>query len=68
MRDNWSIGSTTLDERTTSRMRSVVVKEVPGTPDSRGDGLGCVVRAGDEGSTTPDPVDPFRCLPPVPGG
>jgi len=49
LRDNWSIGSDVLDERLTARMRAVIVKEVPGTVDTRGDGLGCVVRDIDVG-------------------
>ena len=50
LRDNWSIGSTTLNERTIKRMRDVKVKEVAGTVDTRGDGLGCVVRDTDFGA------------------
>jgi hypothetical protein len=54
MRDSWPIGARSLDERTIARMRSVRVKEVPNSSDTRGDGLGCVVREGDENSTTFD--------------
>jgi hypothetical protein len=68
MRDNWSIGATSLDEATMARMRNVTVKEVPGTVDIRGDGLGCVVREGDETSVNRDSADPNRCLPTPPGG
>lgn len=63
LRDGWSIGSTSLDEATVARMRSVIVKEVEGTVDIRGDGLGCVVRKGDENNVPRDPEDPNRCLP-----
>ena len=63
LRDGWSIGSQTLDENTVARMRSVIVKEVQGTVDIRGDGLGCVVREGDENDVARDPEDPNRCLP-----
>ncbi len=63
LRDGWSIGSTTLDEATIARMRSVIVKEVQGTVDISGDGLGCVVRAGDENDVARDPEDQNRCLP-----
>ncbi len=41
-------------------MRSVVVKEVPNTKDIRGDGLGCIVREGDEGAVQ---VQDNRCVP-----
>jgi hypothetical protein len=54
LRDSWPIGARTLDERTIARMRSVVVKEVANTVDTRGDGLGCVVREGDENAVTVD--------------
>jgi LVIVD repeat len=47
LRDNWSIGSRPLNDATVARMRSVVVKEIPGTKDVRGDGLGCVVLESD---------------------
>ena len=63
LRDGWSIGSQVLDEATIGRMRSVIVKEVQGTVDIRGDGLGCVVRAGDDTDTPKDPGDANRCLP-----
>jgi hypothetical protein len=63
LRDGWSIGSQVLDEATVGRMRSVIVKEVQGTVDIRGDGLGCVVREGDDQNTPTDPGDPNRCLP-----
>jgi len=63
LRDGWSIGSQVLDEPTIARMRSVIVKEVAGTKDIRGDGLGCVVRAGDENDVDRDPNDTNRCLP-----
>jgi hypothetical protein len=63
LRDSWAIGAATLDESIVARMRSVIVKEVPGTVDIRGDGLGCIVRAGDENNVPRDPEDPNRCLP-----
>ena len=63
MRDGWQIGANTLDERIVARMRSVITKEVPGTADIRGDGLGCVVRVGDEQQVATDPADPNRCMP-----
>lgn len=63
MRDGWSIGSDSLDELTVARMRSVIVKEVAGTVDIRGDGLGCIVRDGDENDVPRDPEDDNRCLP-----
>jgi hypothetical protein len=47
-RDNWLIGSTSLSSDMQSRMRAVVVREVPGSPDVRGDGIGCVARVGDD--------------------
>ena len=62
LRDAWPLGAHPLEERTITRMRSVIVKEVPGTKDSRGDGLGCVVRAGDEGAVSIDP-ETQRCIP-----
>jgi hypothetical protein len=66
MRDNWQIGSTTLDDFIMARMRNVVVLEVPGTKDIRGDGLGCVVRDRDIGQNlTPDAAG--RCLPAITG-
>lgn len=63
LRDAWSIGAATLDEATVARMRSVIVKEVAGTVDIRGDGLGCIVREGDENDVPRDPEDPNRCVP-----
>ena len=63
MRDGWQNGANTLDERIVARMRSVITKEVPGTADIRGDGLGCVVRVGDEQQVATDPADPNRCMP-----
>lgn len=60
LRDAWPIGARPLPERTIARMRSVVVKEVPNTKDIRGDGLGCVVREGDEGAVQ---VQDNRCVP-----
>ena len=63
MRDGWQIGANTLDERIVARMRSVITKEVPVTADIRGDGLGCVVRVGDEQQVATDPADPNRCMP-----
>ncbi len=62
LRDAWPIGARTLGERTIARMRSVRVKEVPGSFDTRGDGIGCVVREGDENSTSFDPLT-GRCAP-----
>ena len=62
VRDSWQLGATTLDDKMVARMRSVITKEVPGTQDIRGDGLGCVVRAGDEAAAR-DPADSNRCLP-----
>jgi len=62
LRDAWPIGARALDERTFARMRSVRVTEVPSSFDTRGDGLGCVVRLGDKGSTTSDPAT-GRCTP-----
>ena len=62
LRDSWPLGAHPLDERTITKMRSVIVKEVPGTKDSRGDGLGCVVRAGDEGAVSID-AQTQRCIP-----
>ncbi len=62
LRDAWTLGARPLSERTLARMRSVVVKEVPNTKDSRGDGLGCVVRAGDEGAVQVDAATQ-RCIP-----
>jgi hypothetical protein len=47
-RDNWLIGSTSLSRDLQDRMRGVIVREVPGSPDVRGDGLGCVARVGDD--------------------
>jgi hypothetical protein len=41
----------------------VIVREVAGTKDVRGDGLGCIVREGDEESVPRDPADENRCLP-----
>jgi hypothetical protein len=61
MRDGWSIGSSSLDEPTAARMRSVIVKEVAGTVDIRGDGLGCIVREGDEDGT--QVLEDDRCVP-----
>lgn len=63
LRDGWSIGSDSLDEKTVARMRSVIVKEVAGTVDIRGDGLGCIVRENDENDVQRDPEDNNRCLP-----
>jgi hypothetical protein len=63
LRDGWSIGADSLDELTVARMRSVIVREVAGTKDVRGDGLGCIVREGDEESVPRDPADENRCLP-----
>jgi hypothetical protein len=63
VRDGWQIGSGVLDDAMVARMRSVVVREVAGTHDIRGDGLGCVVRKGDEGQVARDPENPDRCLP-----
>jgi hypothetical protein len=60
LRDAWPIGARTLNERTIARMRSVRVTEVPGSVDTRGDGLGCVVREGD-GATFD--VASGRCTP-----
>jgi hypothetical protein len=65
LRDAWPIGARTLDERTIARMRSVRVKEVAQTFDTRGDGLGCVVREADVGSTAFD-QETGRCAPPSP--
>jgi len=62
LRDAWTLGARPLPERTLARMRSVVVKEVPNTKDSRGDGLGCVVREGDEGAVQVDAATQ-RCIP-----
>lgn len=62
LRDAWPLGAHPLDESTVARMRRVVVKEVPGTKDIRGDGLGCVVREGEEGSVTIEPGTE-RCIP-----
>jgi hypothetical protein len=62
LRDAWPLGAHPLDESTVARMRRVVVKEVPGTKDVRGDGLGCVVREGDEGNVTIEPGTE-RCIP-----
>jgi hypothetical protein len=62
LRDAWPIGSRSLPERMLARMRSVVVKEVPNTKDSRGDGMGCVVREGDEGAVQVDQATQ-RCIP-----
>jgi hypothetical protein len=63
LRDGWTIGATSLDAATIARMRSVIVKEVPGTVDIRGDGMGCVVREGDDVNVPRDPEEPNRCLP-----
>ena len=63
LRDGWSIGADSLDEATVARMRSVIVREVAGTSDIRGDGLGCIVRDGDEENVPRDPSDEDRCLP-----
>ena len=60
LRDAWPLGARPLPIRTVARMRSVVVREVPNTKDIRGDGVGCVVRAGDEGAVT---VRDHRCVP-----
>jgi hypothetical protein len=60
-RDNWLIGSTSLSAELQRRMRAVEVVEIEGSRDVRGDGLGCVVRRGDEGSVTFDADG--RCLP-----
>jgi hypothetical protein len=62
LRDAWTLGARPLPERTLARMRSVVVKEVANTKDSRGDGLGCVVREGDEGAVQVDAATQ-RCIP-----
>ena len=64
LRDGWSIGAAPLNERMIARMRNVRVREAPGYKDIRGDGLGCVVREGDETRVSPDPENPDRCLPP----
>jgi hypothetical protein len=63
LRDSWSIGSTTLDENVIARMRSVIVKEVAGTVDIRGDGMGCIVRKGDENDVARVDGDNNRCVP-----
>ena len=60
-RDNWMIGSTSLSSEMQRRMRAVEVVELNGSPDMRGDGLGCVVRKGDEGRV--QLTDDGRCLP-----
>jgi hypothetical protein len=60
-RDNWLIGSDSLSAELQRRMRAVEVVELPGSRDVRGDGLGCVVRRGDEGAVQFD--DGGRCLP-----
>ena len=60
LRDAWPLGARPLPIRTVARMRSVVVREVPNTKDIRGDGVGCVVRAGDEEAVT---VRDHRCVP-----
>jgi hypothetical protein len=62
-RDNWLLGSTALSAELQRRMRAVEVVELPGSRDVRGDGLGCVVRRGDEARVTFD--DDGRCLPRV---
>ncbi len=62
MRDSWAIGAHPLEQRTIARMRSVVVKEVANTKDSRGDGVGCIVRDGDEGDVAVDATTQ-RCIP-----
>jgi hypothetical protein len=62
LRDAWPIGARALDERTIARMRSVRVAEVPGSVDTRGDGLGCVVRDGDQDATSFDATT-GRCTP-----
>lgn len=58
-RDNWLIGSTSLSSELQRRMRAVEVQEVPGSPEVRGDGLGCIVRVGDTATIDAD----GRCLP-----
>lgn len=58
-RDNWLIGSTSISSEMQRRMRAVEVREVPLSPDTRGDGLGCVVRVGDEPVVDAD----GRCVP-----
>lgn len=47
LREGWSIGARPLEEQLVARMRSVIVRESD-TTDTRGDGLGCVVRVGDD--------------------
>ncbi|MBM4280390.1 MAG: cytochrome c3 family protein [Deltaproteobacteria bacterium] len=60
-RDNWLIGSDALSSELQRRLRAVEVTEIPGSRDVRGDGLGCVVRRGDEARVTFDAAG--RCLP-----
>ena len=62
LRDAWPIGAHPLEQRTIARMRSVVVKEVANTKDSRGDGVGCIVREGDENAVAVDAATQ-RCIP-----
>lgn len=62
LRDAWPLGARPLPERTVARMRSVVVKEVANTRDSRGDGVGCIVREGDENAVQVDAATQ-RCIP-----
>ena len=62
LRDSWAIGAHPLEQRTVARMRSVIVKEVANTKDSRGDGVGCIVREGDENNVAVDAATQ-RCIP-----
>ena len=62
LRDSWAIGAHPLEQRTIARLRSVIVKEVANTKDSRGDGVGCIVREGDEGDVDVDQATQ-RCVP-----
>lgn len=49
LRDGWMIGMAGIGDETTRRMREVKVVEVPGSADTEGDGIGCVVRDTDLG-------------------